>query len=155
MSVCRYRPFWKYSGDIHDKFCQGENGDFPQLHELPPVALLYSFMLSNPFDLLLMVHTIAIMRPDIHVPPLESSPVENSVGIDAIYSTGNPLQKIELGPTRRSRNIINVVQQFPVHIVPGTARPDGKIVLQEGYVCFAMLLPLSTRSWFHAGLQRT
>ena len=26
------------SGDIHDKFCQGENGDFPQLPELPPVA---------------------------------------------------------------------------------------------------------------------
>lgn len=37
--------------DIHDKFCQGENGDFPQLPESPPVALRCSFLLSNLFNL--------------------------------------------------------------------------------------------------------
>jgi len=54
------------SGDIHDKKCQEENGDFPLPSRMPPVVKLNPFFPSNLFYSFQWAN-LMIRRPDIHL----------------------------------------------------------------------------------------
>ncbi len=56
------------SGDIHDKFCQGENGDFPLTFRIEgiPEVLNVNLPQSDLFNPLWSAF-IDQMRPDIHL----------------------------------------------------------------------------------------
>jgi hypothetical protein len=146
-------PALKENRDIHDKFCQGENGDFPQpseLHRWPcftpscrPIFLIFP---SGP----------QIMRPDIHLPHIGF--ITGSFSGHRFRCPENEpttlLQKIELGPNPPALKHCPGRATESVHAVPNSARPGGENrFAMKDYVRSVMPLSSRSQSQFPAGQQ--